>query len=82
MIRRNTVSPISAFSQEGRWIKRKHEFFIYQDRAKRTIRNYAVDNPYPFLFGVFVAKDQRNHETQNAHRCYHSQNGWNAELTL
>jgi hypothetical protein len=82
MIRRNIVSPISAFSQEGHWIKGKHEFFIYQDRAKRTIRNCTVDNPDPFLFGVFVAKDQRNHETQNAHRCYHSEDRWNAEFTL
>ena len=28
MIRRNIVSRISAFPQEGHWIKGKHEFFI------------------------------------------------------
>jgi hypothetical protein len=61
MIRRNIVSPISAFSQEGQWIKRKHEFFIIRIVRIGQFGNCAVDNPDPFLFGVFVAKDQRNH---------------------
>jgi len=34
------------------------------------------------LFGVFVAKDQRNNQTQNADCPHHSQNGWDAESTL
>ena len=76
------VSPISAFTQEDVSIKGKHEFFIIRIGRSGQFETASSITPDPFLFGVFVAKDQRNHQTQSAHRCYHSQNGWNAEFTL
>jgi hypothetical protein len=46
-IRRKFVSPISAFTQEGTPIKRKHEFFIIRagrsEQAKIARSNPAVD---------------------------------------
>lgn len=47
MIRRNCVSPISAFPQGGRWIKGKHGFFIIKtdgsEQAEIPRPNPAVD---------------------------------------
>jgi hypothetical protein len=55
MIRRNIVSPISAYSQEGHWIKRKHEFLLIRIVRSGQFETALSITPDPFMNPVLLA---------------------------
>ena len=59
MIRRKVVSPISAFPQEGRWIKGKHGFFIIRtgESEQAEIADRAQNSPLFELARLLVRFD-------------------------